>query len=156
MCRSQWQRGLTVPTRVRVWLASPARLGFQWVKLVRLWSVTSWNLADYIYAISEPGSRVKLLEADSRARLVRVWVPLGIGLRPFDCCDRGIEYHRGHRCLFVVWRGMMLPGGVALNSVQFEMDSWTGAQRAFAVKSFYKHNDRYVDAQTWISQEICD
>ena len=34
---------------------------------------------------------------------------------------------------------MMLPGGVAVNSVQFEMESWTGAQRAFAVKSFYKN-----------------
>jgi hypothetical protein len=32
---------------------------------------------------------------------------------------------------------MMLPGGVAVNSGQFEMDSWTGAQRTFAVKSFY-------------------
>jgi len=31
---------------------------------------------------------------------------------------------------------MMLPGGVAVNSVQFEMESWTGAQCAFAVKSF--------------------
>ena len=40
----------------------------------------------------------------------------------------------------------MLPGGVAVNSVQFEMESWTGAQRAFAVKSFYK-NDSYVAAQ---------
>ena len=29
---------------------------------------------------------------------------------------------------------MMLPGGVALNSVQFEMESWTGAQRGFARK----------------------
>jgi len=43
-------------------------------------------------------------------------------------------------------RGTMLPGGVAVNSVQFEMESWTGAQRAFAVKSFYK-NDSYVAAQ---------
>ena len=42
---------------------------------------------------------------------------------------------------------MVLPGGVAVNSVQFEMESWTGAQRAFAVKSFYKNNDRYVAAQ---------
>ena len=42
---------------------------------------------------------------------------------------------------------MMLPGGVAVNSVQFEMESWTGAQRAFAVKSFYKNNDSYVAAQ---------
>jgi len=41
----------------------------------------------------------------------------------------------------------MLPGGVAVNSVQFEMESWTGAQRAFAVKSFYKNNDSYVAAQ---------
>jgi hypothetical protein len=42
---------------------------------------------------------------------------------------------------------MMLPGGVAVNSVQFEMESWTGAQRAFTVKSFYKNNDSYVAAQ---------
>jgi len=38
---------------------------------------------------------------------------------------------------------MMLPGGVAVNSIQFEMESWSGAQRAFAVKSFYKNNDSY-------------
>jgi hypothetical protein len=42
---------------------------------------------------------------------------------------------------------MMLPGGVAVNSVQFEMESWTGAQRAFVVKSFYRDNDSYVAAQ---------
>jgi len=30
--------------------------------------------------------------------------------------------------------GMVLPGGVAVNSIQFEIESWTGAQRAFAVK----------------------
>ena len=42
---------------------------------------------------------------------------------------------------------MMLPGDVAVNSLHFEMESWTGAQRAFAVKSFYKNNDRYVAAQ---------
>ena len=42
---------------------------------------------------------------------------------------------------------MMLSNGVALNSVQFQMESWTGAQRAFAVKSFYKNNDSYVAAQ---------
>jgi len=42
---------------------------------------------------------------------------------------------------------MLLPGGVAVNSVQFEMESWTVAQRAFAVKSFYKNNDSYVAAQ---------
>ena len=41
----------------------------------------------------------------------------------------------------------MLPGGVAVNSVQFEMESWAGAQSAFAVKSFYKNNDSYVAAQ---------
>ena len=29
---------------------------------------------------------------------------------------------------------MMLPGGVAVNSVQFEKESWTGAKGAFAVK----------------------
>jgi len=44
-------------------------------------------------------------------------------------------------------RGMMLSGGVAVNSVQFEMESWNGAQRAFAVKSFYKNDDSYVAAQ---------
>jgi len=33
-----------------------------------------------------------------------------------------------------------------VNSVQFEMELWTGAQRAFAVKSFYK-NESYVAAQ---------
>ena len=42
---------------------------------------------------------------------------------------------------------MMLPGGVAVNSVQLEMESWTGAQRAFAVKSFNENNDSYVAAQ---------
>jgi hypothetical protein len=63
---------LKVPMHLRVWLASPAGLGFKWVKLVRVWSVTSRTCADYIY-ISEPGSRVELPEADSRARLVRVW-----------------------------------------------------------------------------------
>ena len=41
---------------------------------------------------------------------------------------------------------MMLSGCMAVNSVQFEMESWTGAQRAFAVKSFYK-NDSNVAAQ---------
>ena len=51
---------------------------------------------------------------------------------------------------------MMLPGGVAVNSVQFEMESWTDAQRAFAVKSFCKNNDSYVAAQREFSQEIRD
>ena len=46
---------------------------------------------------------------------------------------------------------MMLPGGVAVNSVQIDMESWTGAQRAFAVKLFYKNNDSYVAAQ----REFC-
>ena len=41
----------------------------------------------------------------------------------------------------------MLPGGVAVNCIQFEMESWTGAQRSFGVKSFYKNNDSYVSAQ---------
>jgi len=41
----------------------------------------------------------------------------------------------------------MLPGDVAVNSVQFEMETWTGQRRAFAVKSFYKNNDSYVAAQ---------
>jgi hypothetical protein len=42
---------------------------------------------------------------------------------------------------------MMLPGVLAENSLQFEMGSWNGAQRAFAVKSLYKNNDIYVAAQ---------
>ena len=33
-------------------------------------------------------------------------------------------------------RGLMLPRGVAVNSVQFEMELWAGAQHAFALKSF--------------------
>jgi len=33
---------------------------------------------------------------------------------------------------------MMLPGGVAMNNVQFEMQSWYGAQRAFAVNHFIR------------------
>jgi len=45
----------------------------------------------------------------------------------------------------------MLPGGVAVNSVQFEMELWTGAKRTFAVKSFYKNNDSYVAAR----REFC-
>jgi len=49
---------------------------------------------------------------------------------------------------------MMLPGGMAVNSVQFEMESWTGAQRAFAVKSFYKNNDSYVAAQRDFSKKF--
>ena len=49
---------------------------------------------------------------------------------------------------------MMLPGGVAVNSVQFKVEPWTGAQRAFAIKSFYKNNDSYVTAQREFSQEI--
>jgi len=42
---------------------------------------------------------------------------------------------------------MMLPGGVAVNSVQSEIESWTGARRAFVVKSFYKNGDSYVAAR---------
>jgi len=42
---------------------------------------------------------------------------------------------------------MMPTGGVATNSVQFEIESRTGAQRAFAVKSFYKNDDSYVAVQ---------
>jgi len=42
---------------------------------------------------------------------------------------------------------MMLSGDVAVNSVQCEMEWWTGARRAFAVKSFYKNKDSYVAAQ---------
>jgi hypothetical protein len=53
---------LMVPIHVRVWLASLAGLGFQWVKLVHVWSVMSRTLANYIYMymyISKPGSWVK-------------------------------------------------------------------------------------------------
>ena len=44
-------------------------------------------------------------------------------------------------------RRLMLPDGVSMNSVLFEMESWTSAQGDFAVKSFYKNNDSYVAAQ---------
>ena len=37
----------------------------------------------------------------------------------------------------------MLPGGVAVNSVQFERQARSGAQRPFAVKSIYKNKDSY-------------
>jgi len=50
----------------------------------------------------------------------------------------------------------MLPGGVAVNSVQCETEPWTGARRAFAVKSFYKNNDSHVAARREFSQEIRD
>jgi len=43
--------------------------------------------------------------------------------------------------------GMMMPGGVAVNSVHFEKESWTIAQCAFAVNLFYKNNNSYVAAQ---------
>jgi len=49
---------------------------------------------------------------------------------------------------------MMLPAGVAVNSVHFEMESWTGAQRAFAVKPFYKNNDNDVVAQREFRQKF--
>jgi len=42
---------------------------------------------------------------------------------------------------------MMLPGGMAVNSIQIEMEWWTGAQCAFAVKSLYKNDDSYIAAQ---------
>jgi len=50
---------------------------------------------------------------------------------------------------FLLERGrvMMLPGGVAVKCVQFEMESRTGAQYAFAIKSSYKNSDSYVAAQ---------
>ena len=41
----------------------------------------------------------------------------------------------------------MLPAGVAVNGFQSEMESWNGAQRGFAVKSFYKNSDSYVASQ---------
>ena len=50
----------------------------------------------------------------------------------------------------------MLPDGVAVNSVQIEMQSWNGAQRAFAVKSFYKNNGSYVAIQREFRKEIQD
>jgi hypothetical protein len=51
---------------------------------------------------------------------------------------------------------MMLPGGMAVNSVPFEMESWTVAQRAFAVKSFYKNNYSYVAAQREFRKKFRD
>jgi hypothetical protein len=42
---------------------------------------------------------------------------------------------------------MMLPGGVAVNSVRFEKNSWTGAYSVSAVKSSFKNNDSYFAAQ---------
>jgi hypothetical protein len=45
--RQDWR--LKAPIHVPVWLSSPAGLGFQSVKLIRVWNVTSRTLADYIY-----------------------------------------------------------------------------------------------------------
>jgi len=51
--------------------------------------------------------------------------------------------------LFLEWagKGNDAASGVAVNSVQFEIESWTSALRAFVVKSFYMNNDNYVAAQ---------
>jgi hypothetical protein len=62
------------PSGCAVWscplLASPTGLGFQWIKLVRVWSVTSWALADYIYRVSKEG-RAKLREGVPYVKLYR-------------------------------------------------------------------------------------
>jgi hypothetical protein len=49
---------------------------------------------------------------------------------------------------------MTLPGGVAVNSVQFDTESWTGAQRAFAVKSYYKNKVSYVAAHSEFRKKV--
>jgi hypothetical protein len=47
---------LNVPIHVRVWLASPAGLGFQWVKLVRVWSGIHSCVCGEIYPSLAPES----------------------------------------------------------------------------------------------------
>jgi hypothetical protein len=47
---------LKVPIHVRVWLVSPAGLGFQWVKLIRVWSVPSRKYTYEIYPRRAPAS----------------------------------------------------------------------------------------------------
>jgi hypothetical protein len=42
---------------------------------------------------------------------------------------------------------MMLPGGLAVNSLQFEMDSLNCGLRVFAVKSFHKYKYSNVAVQ---------
>jgi hypothetical protein len=50
---------------------------------------------------------------------------------------------------------MMLPGGLALNSLQFETDSWNCAQRVFAVKSFHKNKDSNVAVRREFRKKFC-
>jgi hypothetical protein len=40
----------------------------------------------------------------------------------------------------------LLPPSSLLQSVLVAMEPWTGAQRTFAVKAFYKNGDRFVIA----------
>jgi hypothetical protein len=56
MSKEIWKAAssIKVPKHVRVWLAIPFGHGFQWVKLVHVWSVLVWC------NISEPGSQVGL------------------------------------------------------------------------------------------------
>ena len=43
-----------------------------------------------------------------------------------------------------------------LESVLVEMEPWIGAQRAFAVKAFYKSCDNFCDRSAWFSKRVRD
>ena len=72
---------------------------------------------------------------------IYIYIYIGSASESGDSATAFFYFYRERR------RRMMLPGGVTVNSVQFEMESCTGAQRAFAVKSFYMNNDSYVAAK---------
>jgi hypothetical protein len=53
-----------------------------------------------------------------------------------------------------VGRVPLLPPSGLLQSVLVAMEPWTGAQRAFAVKAFYKNGDCFVIAQLEFRREF--
>jgi hypothetical protein len=56
--------------------------------------------------------------------------------------------------LVEVGRMPLLPPSSLLQSVLGAMELWTGAQRAFAVKAFYKNGDSFVIAQREFRREF--
>jgi hypothetical protein len=91
-------QALTVPTHVRVWLASPAGHGFQWVKLIRVWGVTSrtWPIAcvvKYIRAwLPSQAPRGGLASQTHTCKGTVMGAQNGKGLFAFLCQKRTWQY----------------------------------------------------------------